>query len=151
MEPMSLNRSNIVVEAIWNENNNESIRKEIVTEKVARKQMLELEVRRELMMEREIAMFGGDRFASFFKNQADSMLFKEKMGMGISVVSRHDMDHISETPFCHRAVEPNISTFNQSPKAEILQMQTPNLSKLLLVRLVYLRDLLHRQISMSFT
>ncbi|KAH0711957.1 hypothetical protein KY289_007916 [Solanum tuberosum] len=35
MEPMSLNRSNNVVEAIRNENDNESIRKEIVTEKVA--------------------------------------------------------------------------------------------------------------------
>ncbi|KAH0714750.1 hypothetical protein KY284_007655 [Solanum tuberosum] len=113
----SLNRSSSVVEAIRNEIDNERIRKEIVAERVARKQMLELEVRRELMMEREIAMFGGDRFASFFKNQVDSMLFKEKMGMGISVVSTQDMDHISETPFCHRAVEPNISILNQSPKS----------------------------------
>ncbi|XP_049342919.1 uncharacterized protein LOC125807245 [Solanum verrucosum] len=96
--------------------------------------MLELEVRRELMMEREIAMFGGDRFDSFFMNQVDSMLFKEKMRMGISVVSRHDMDHISETRFRHRAVEPNISTLNQSPKAKILQVQPPRVSKILLVR-----------------
>ncbi|KAG5581285.1 hypothetical protein H5410_051912 [Solanum commersonii] len=96
--------------------------------------MLELKVRREIMMEREIAMFRGDRFASFFKNQADSMSFKEKLGMGISAVSRHDMDHISETPFRHRAVEPNISTLNQSPKAEILQVLPPSLSKILLAK-----------------
>ncbi|KAH0745914.1 hypothetical protein KY285_007571 [Solanum tuberosum] len=130
----SLNRSSNVVEAIRNEIDNERIRKEIIAEKVARKQMLELEVMRELMMKREIAMFEGDRFASCFKNQADSMLFKEKMGMGISVVSTQDIDHISETHFCHRVVEPNISTFNQSPKAEILQVQPPSLSKILLSR-----------------
>ncbi|KAG5581269.1 hypothetical protein H5410_051896 [Solanum commersonii] len=84
------------------------------------------------MMEREIAMFGGDKFASFFMNQANSMLFKEKIRMGISAVSRHDMDHISKTPFQHRAVEPNISTLNQSPKAEILQVQPPGVRKILL-------------------
>ncbi|WMV51112.1 hypothetical protein MTR67_044497 [Solanum verrucosum] len=90
------------------------------------------------MMERKIAMFGGDRFSSFFKNQADSMLFKEKMGMGVSTLSRHDMDHISETSFRHRAVEPNISTLNQSPKVEILEVQPPSLSKILLVRVLVL-------------
>jgi len=64
------------------------------------------------------------------------MLFKENMRMGISVVSRYDMDHILETPFRHRAVEPNISTLNQSPKAEILQVQPPSVSKILLVRVL---------------
>ncbi|KAK4724258.1 hypothetical protein R3W88_027037 [Solanum pinnatisectum] len=54
------------------------------------------------------------------------------MEMGISAMSRHDMDHISETPFRHRVVEPNISTLNQSPKADILQVQPPSLSKILL-------------------
>uniref|UniRef100_M1DCJ2 U1-type domain-containing protein n=1 Tax=Solanum tuberosum TaxID=4113 RepID=M1DCJ2_SOLTU len=126
IELESLNRSNNVVEAIGSDIDKERIRKEIIAEEVARKQMLELEVRRLLIMEREIAMFGGDRFASFFMNQADSMLFKENMRMGISVVSRYDMDHILETPFRHRAVEPNISTLNQSPKAEILQVQPPS-------------------------
>ncbi|KAH0677046.1 hypothetical protein KY290_026810 [Solanum tuberosum] len=134
MEPGSLNRSSNVVEAIRNEIDKERIRKEIIAEEVARKQMLELEVRRELMMEREIAMFGEDRFASFFKNQADSVLFKEKIGMGISVVSRHDMDHFSEVPFCHRVVEPIISTVNQSPKVEILQVQPPGVGGLLLAK-----------------
>ncbi|WMV06964.1 hypothetical protein MTR67_000349 [Solanum verrucosum] len=77
--------------------------------------MLELEVRRELMMEREIAIScGGDRFT-------EPMLFKEKMGMGVSVVSRH---------------ESNISTLNQSPKAEILQLQPPGGSEILLVRVL---------------
>ncbi|KAH0643614.1 hypothetical protein KY290_035090 [Solanum tuberosum] len=132
MDPESLNRSSNAVEVVRNEIDKERIRKEIIAEEVTQKQMLELEVRRELMMEREKTMFGGDRFASFFKNQADSMLFKEKMGMGVSTLSRHGMDHISETSFRHRAVEPNISTLNQSPKVEILQVQPPNLSKILL-------------------
>ncbi|XP_049399875.1 uncharacterized protein LOC125863956 [Solanum stenotomum] len=132
MEPESLNRSSNMVEEIRNEIHKERIRKEIVAEEVAQKQMLELEVRREIMMEREITMFGGDRFASFFKNQANSMSFKEKLGMGVSTVSRHDMDHISEIHFRHRAVEPNISTLNQSPKAEILEVLPPSLSKILL-------------------
>ncbi|WMV51126.1 hypothetical protein MTR67_044511 [Solanum verrucosum] len=96
MDPESLNRSTNAVEAVRNEIDKERIRKEIIAEEVTRKQMLELEVRRELMMERRIRMFRGDRFASFFKNQADSMFFKEKMGMGISAVSRHDRNQISE-------------------------------------------------------
>ncbi|KAG5628681.1 hypothetical protein H5410_000398 [Solanum commersonii] len=75
--------------------------------------MLELEVRRELMMEREIAIScGGDRFA-------EPMLFKEKMGMGVSAVSRH---------------ESNISTLNQSPKEGILQLQPPGVSEILLAK-----------------
>ncbi|WMV51123.1 hypothetical protein MTR67_044508, partial [Solanum verrucosum] len=133
MELESLNRSSNMVDEIRNEIDKECIRKEIVAEEVARKQMLKLEVRREIMMEREITMFGGDRFASFFKNQADSMSFKEKLGMGVSAVSRHDMDHISKTHFRHRAVETNISTLNQSPKAEILEVLPPSLSKILLL------------------
>ncbi|KAH0677051.1 hypothetical protein KY290_026812 [Solanum tuberosum] len=54
------------------------------------------------------------------------------MGMGVSAVSIHDMDNISETPFRHRAMEPNISTLNQSPKAEILRVQPTSLRKILL-------------------
>ncbi|KAL3379360.1 hypothetical protein AABB24_000193 [Solanum stoloniferum] len=108
MESKSLNRSS-------NEIEKDRIRKEIIAEEVARRWMLELEVRRELMMEREIAIScGGDRFT-------EPMLFKEKMGMGVSVVSRH---------------ESNISTLNQSPKAEILQLQPPGGSEILLVRVL---------------
>ncbi|KAG5581289.1 hypothetical protein H5410_051916 [Solanum commersonii] len=114
MNPESLNRSSNAVEAVRNEIDKERIGKEIIAEEVTRKQMLELEVRTELMMEREITMFGGDRFASFFMNRADSMYFKEKMGMGVSTVSRHDRDQISEVPFRYRAVEPNISILNLS-------------------------------------
>ncbi|KAK6777903.1 hypothetical protein RDI58_024621 [Solanum bulbocastanum] len=79
-------------------------------------------------------MFGGDRFASFFKNQDDSIFFKEKMGMGVFVVSGHDKDQISEVPFQYCAMEPNILTLNQSPKVEILQVQPPGVGGLLLAK-----------------
>lgn len=59
-------------------------------------------------MEREIAIFGVDKFASFFKKQSNFVLFKEKMGMGVSAVSIHDMDHFLEVPFCRSALEPII-------------------------------------------
>ncbi|KAH0722603.1 hypothetical protein KY290_006579 [Solanum tuberosum] len=111
-----------------NEIEKDRIRKEIIAKEVARRRMLELEVRRELMMEREIAIScGGDRFA-------EPMLFKEKMGMGVSAVSRHDKDMISEVPFRYRVVAPNISTLDQSPKVEILQLQPSGVNENLLVK-----------------
>ncbi|KAK4360192.1 hypothetical protein RND71_019144 [Anisodus tanguticus] len=93
--------------------------------------MLEFEVRREFMMEIEVAMWGGDRFASlifppklpFLKQQADAMSLQR----------------------C--AVEPKVSTLqhvpkNQSAEAEILLVQ-PTLrhglrrdSRILLVRII---------------
>ncbi|KAL3356283.1 hypothetical protein AABB24_017127 [Solanum stoloniferum] len=124
MESESLNRSS-------NEIEKDRIRKEIIAEEVARRRMLELEVRRELMMEREIAISCGSK-----KRFAERMLFKEKMGMGVSTVSRHDKDLISVVPSRYHAVEPNISTLNQSPKAEILQLQPPGVNEILLVRVL---------------
>ncbi|KAK6777911.1 hypothetical protein RDI58_024629 [Solanum bulbocastanum] len=53
MEPGLLTRSSNVVEAIRNDIDKECIRKEIIAEEVAPKQMLELEVRRELMIKKK--------------------------------------------------------------------------------------------------
>ncbi|OIS98271.1 PREDICTED: uncharacterized protein LOC109233802 [Nicotiana attenuata] len=132
-------------EAILRKEMEERIREEIIAEEVARRRVLELEVRRELMME---AMLRGDSFTSFSSFSPNLPFLKqqaeEKLGMSVSESepgARHqDMEQISDVvPFKHRAVEPSISTLklvpvpkNQSAKGEISQLQPslePELSK----------------------
>ncbi|KAJ8571106.1 hypothetical protein K7X08_038078 [Anisodus acutangulus] len=85
--------SSDVHEAMMREIEKELIRDDIIAEEVARRRMLEFEVRRELMMEREVEMWRGDhRFASlsfpprlpFLKQQADTSVFE--------LGTRHDMN-----------------------------------------------------------
>ncbi|PHT75319.1 hypothetical protein T459_18841 [Capsicum annuum] len=52
-------------EAIWRQVEKERIREEIMAEEIARRRMLELEVRREIMMERELAKQSGGGFSPF--------------------------------------------------------------------------------------
>ncbi|KAJ8571110.1 hypothetical protein K7X08_038082 [Anisodus acutangulus] len=102
----------------------ECIREEIIAEEVARRRMLEFEVRRELMMEREVAVWRGDhRYASlsisprfpFLKQQADAVSLVSGLG------ARRDMEQNLEVPFQRRVVEPKVSIFTAEP--EILQVQ----------------------------
>ncbi|KAK6777904.1 hypothetical protein RDI58_024622 [Solanum bulbocastanum] len=88
----------------------EEIRNEIDKERI-RKDIIVKEVARKQMLEFEV---------------------QRAMGMGVFDVSRHDMDHFSEVPFRHHVVEPIISTVNQSPKVEILQVKPPGIRGLLL-------------------
>ncbi|KAJ8571109.1 hypothetical protein K7X08_038081 [Anisodus acutangulus] len=102
----------------------ECIREEIIAEEVARRRMLEFEVRRELMMEREVAVWRGDhRYASlsisprfpFLKQQADAVSLVSGLG------ARRDMEQSLEVPFQRRVVEPKVSIFTAEP--EIIQVQ----------------------------
>ncbi|GAA0153817.1 hypothetical protein LIER_11969 [Lithospermum erythrorhizon] len=64
-------------EAIWRHIEKERIREEIIAEEIARRRVLEAEVRRELMIERELAMQrGGD--GSFYTSHLKSMIVAPK-------------------------------------------------------------------------
>ncbi|KAK4377225.1 hypothetical protein RND71_003521 [Anisodus tanguticus] len=116
--------SSDVHEAMKREIEKECIREEIIAEEVARRRMLEFEVRRELMMEREVAVWRGDhRYASlsisprfpFLKQQADAV------SLVSGLAARRDMEQSLEVPFQRRVVEPKVSILTAEP--EILQVQ----------------------------
>lgn len=124
-------------EAIWREFEKERIREEIIAEDMARRRMLEIEVRRELMMERQLLakqafsspVMGFSPTLPLLKQQSDVRSVEERigrsledrMGRGISVsglgarneIGRLEIvpfeERISEIPFQQRSVEPKIS------------------------------------------
>lgn len=115
-------------EAIQRELEKERIREEIIATEIARRRALEAEVRREMMLERELAMRGRgngfDRFSflsgagmrfeprdpSFGRVEGRSveeriaMSLEERLGM----VARHDIGGLEIVPFQERSVEPEI-------------------------------------------
>ncbi|XP_060171762.1 uncharacterized protein LOC132602950 isoform X2 [Lycium barbarum] len=126
-------------EAIRREVEKERIREEIIAEEIARRRMLEFEVRRELMMERQLTKLSAEGFSSsvmsfsptlpLLKQQSDVRSIEERiarsledrMGRGISVsgfgarneIGRSNIvpfeERISEIPFHQRSVEPKMS------------------------------------------
>ncbi|TMW84260.1 hypothetical protein EJD97_025520 [Solanum chilense] len=116
-------------EAIWREIEKEKIKQEIIAEEKARRHMLELEVRRELMMERELAKQSGEGLSPFsspamsfshtlpFSNQQSvvrsveeriARSLEDRMGRDISVSrlgARNEIGRLEIVPFEERIPE----------------------------------------------
>ncbi|XP_055822925.1 uncharacterized protein LOC129891552 isoform X2 [Solanum dulcamara] len=127
-------------EAIQREIEKERIKEEIIAEEIARRHMLELEVRRELMMERQLAKQSGEGLSSFsspvmsfsptlplLKQQSVVRSVEERiagsledrMGRGISVSrlgARNEIGRLEIVPFEERISEIPFQQRSVEPK-----------------------------------
>ncbi|XP_055822926.1 uncharacterized protein LOC129891553 [Solanum dulcamara] len=107
-------------EAIMREIEKESIREKIIAEEIARRRMPEFDVRRELMMERQLTKQIGEGFSPlssptlpFLKQQSDVTSVEERtarsqMGRGIQVSrlgARNEIGRLDIMPFEERISE----------------------------------------------
>ncbi|KAK4338563.1 hypothetical protein RND71_043050 [Anisodus tanguticus] len=132
-------------EAIRRELEKERIREEIIAEEIARRRMLEFEVRRELMMERQLAKHSGEGFSPFsspimnfsptlpfLKQQSDvrsveeriARSLEDRMGRGISVAglsARNEIGRLDIVPFEQRISEIPFHQRSVEPKNSALK------------------------------
>ncbi|KAK4337688.1 hypothetical protein RND71_042175 [Anisodus tanguticus] len=123
----------------------ERIREEIIAEEIARRRMLEFEVRRELMMERQLAKHSGEGFSPFsspimsfsptlpfLKQQSDvrsveeriASSLEDRMGRGISVSglgARNEIGRLDIVPFEERISEIPFHQRSVQPKISALK------------------------------
>ncbi|XP_059286088.1 uncharacterized protein LOC132039606 isoform X2 [Lycium ferocissimum] len=132
-------------EAIRREMEKERIREEIIAEEMARRRMLEFEVRRELMMERQLTKLSAEGFSPFsssvmsfsptlphLKQQSDVRSIEERiarsledrMGRGISVSglgARNEIGGLGIVPFEERISEIPFHQRSVEPKMSALK------------------------------
>lgn len=132
-------------EAIWREIEKEKIKEEIIAEEIARRRMLELEVRRELMMERQLAQQSGEGLSPFsspamsfsptlpFSKQQTvvrsveeriARSLEDRMGRGISVSrlgARNEIGRLEIVPFEERIPEIPFQQRSVEPKNSALK------------------------------
>ncbi|XP_059635714.1 uncharacterized protein LOC132277889 isoform X2 [Cornus florida] len=136
-------RRNDVREAILREIEKERIREEIIAEEISRKRLLEAEVRREMLMEREMALRRADGISflppapgasssTWFEprlsvlHQSDGRLLEERLALSLeerlSYSTRREIGGLETVPF-HRKVEPKISEIVEPKTSEIIPFQ----------------------------
>ncbi|KAL3331672.1 hypothetical protein AABB24_032335 [Solanum stoloniferum] len=132
-------------EAIWREIEKEKIKEEIIAEEIARRRMLELEVRRELMMERQLAQQSGEGLSPFsspamsfsptlpFSKQQTVVTsveeriarsLEDRMGRGLSVSrlgARNEIGRLEIAPFEERIPEIPFQQRSVEPKNSALK------------------------------
>ncbi|XP_049359729.1 uncharacterized protein LOC125824401 isoform X2 [Solanum verrucosum] len=132
-------------EAIWREIEKEKMKEEIIAEEIARRRMLELEVRRELMMERQLAQQSGEGLSPFsspamsfsptlplLKQQTVvrsveeriARSLEDRMGRGISVSrlgARNEIGRLEIVPFEERIPEIPFQQRSVEPKYSVLK------------------------------
>ncbi|THF97320.1 hypothetical protein TEA_013075 [Camellia sinensis var. sinensis] len=125
---------NDVREAIQRELEKQRIREEIVAGEIARKRLLEAEVRREMLMEREMALRGAERFSTFSGSAAVSaMQFEPRLSLlhqsdGRSLEERLALSLEDRLGYQARRGNGGFGTFSFQHNAEpkISEVKTPS-------------------------
>ncbi|CAL5341182.1 unnamed protein product [Camellia sinensis] len=125
---------NDVREAIQRELEKQRIREEIVAGEIARKRLLEAEVRREMLMEREMALRGAERFSLFSGSAAVSaMQFEPRLSLlhqsdGRSLEERLALSLEDRLGYQARRGNGGFGTFSFQHNAEpkISEVKTPS-------------------------
>ncbi|KAL7237514.1 hypothetical protein ACSBR2_003753 [Camellia fascicularis] len=128
---------NDVREAIQRELEKQRIREEIVAGEIARKRLLEAEVRREMLMEREMALRGAERFSLFSGSAAVSaMQFEPRLSLlhqsdGRSLEERLALSLEDRLGYQARRGNGGFGTFSFQHNAEpkISEVKTPSEGK----------------------